>query len=331
MIKDIENLEDKISRRKSLFFDTNIWIDLTEESDIQHKRVKKLLIKRFEEGKIFCPLYHDIIHELLKQEFSSALRIAEYMNILNQNIAFKQQREIFEEEILFFIKNYSIQTQIILSNDQIYVPILFYLSSKFEIDTKSEMLRKLFPLIRQKISKLTIVDLIESSKASLPRISERKYDVADTLKKRYIISGKSKKKAKRIEAEPIAKRVIIPLLNNHRKKLPLADQFQFCLYINSLKKDKFGGALDSILQYLPSINNYIEIMTVSGFDTNKNFSINDFHDINMLIVPFTYADIFVSKDGWIKDLVTNKSNLLSMNNTTFFYNFDQLELYLNEI
>src|SRR4051812_44892266 len=78
----------RINNRKSIFLDTNVWIDLREEQGSEAQSIRELLTKLVTEGKIFCPLSFALISELFKQPYELAIITANLMDDLSLNASF---------------------------------------------------------------------------------------------------------------------------------------------------------------------------------------------------------------------------------------------------
>jgi len=56
---------------------------------------------------------------------------------------------------------------------------------------------------------------------------------------------------------------------------------------------------------------------------------NDFFDLENIIVPLAYSDVFISRDKWIRHLL-KISDLPQKNNCIYLYNVNQLVDYISE-
>lgn len=326
----------KIQGRKSIFLETNVWIDSADEKTKESKRVKELLRESVKSGKIFCPSSEIIIWELYKQEYDSMLRVGELMEELSLNLSFARKEELFRSEVKRFILNFLENKQEPLNELEIFVPVAAYLSSSSKIvfpeGWSQEDQKKLGDFVYSSLISLTVTGLLKMRKDNRSFINkERDPGYSDSWKKRWEITKGNKRKMHRIEVEKIATSFLIPLLNNLRSQLPIEQQLKFLSYVKSLPKDKYGGAVTTILARMPALKNEIDILTVSGYDPNRKGNMNDFFDIELMAIPFAYADIFVTFDGWIKHLLTSKNTFIKPDKCKCIFNLADLEVYLNNL
>lgn len=80
--------EEDISKRRAVFLDMNIWIDLRESSNPTHVQLREKLRTLVSGGHCFCPLSTALLLELLTQEADSALRVAALMDELSLGCVF---------------------------------------------------------------------------------------------------------------------------------------------------------------------------------------------------------------------------------------------------
>ena len=126
---------------------------------------------------------------------------------------------------------------------------------------------------------------------------------AANIKKREFCKGE-KTKMKRIEQEYIANSIILPRFNEMVSILTLEQQSFIINKLDKLPKSKkYGGVLEHMLSFMPSLSSYVQITTVSGYDINRKDTDNDFFDKEILIYGLSYASIFVAFDRWLKDLI----------------------------
>ena len=114
-----------------------------------------------------------------------------------------------------------------------------------------------------------------------------------------------------------------------RSRLPIPQQLAFVHYVKSLPKDEYGGTMKTILRRLPSIKNFIDVMTISGMDPNKKGSVNDFVNIDILAVPLAYSDAFVSFDRWIRSMLTTRGTLIDPGKCEFVSSMEMFSQYLS--
>lgn len=302
----------KLIGRKSIFLDSNMWITLADEKTNQAKLVKELLKKLVSDELVFCPLNHAILWELYKQNKDSAFRTSKLMEELSLNISFAWCDDIFNQEIENFIFNITNTKK----NTNTYVPVIEYLST----DELSD-----------KFKNLTLSDFISIINNTLPRNEIKPPELFSIRKKRREFAKGNKKNAWKVEATFLANEYILPKINNVLSTLSLNDKAKFLTYLDSFAKDEYDSCLSAILEKMPALRNYAEIITIANFDINRKNSMNDFYDIEMLIIPLAYADVVVSHDKWVKYLILHENNFEKINNTQYISNLSNFEAYLDKL
>ncbi len=73
---------------------------------------------------------------------------------------------------------------------------------------------------------------------------------------------------------------------------------------------------------------FVEVMTISGLDTNRGDSMNDFYDREMMINPLAYGDVVVSQGRWIKSMMARNPQHLTNPKLKFF---GELGAFKNEL
>jgi len=258
------------------------------------------------------------------------------MNELSLNACFANNDETHNKEVLKHLMRIIDGKEYSISDTDLFVPVLAYVRSRGKLvypnGFPEDRVNEFSEIFTEKISQMTIVDLVELRKDTLPL--KPKMDVSrysEIWRERRDFTKGNRNKMRRIEEEYAASAMILPRLNRLRALFPIPLQEKYSRHIHSVPKDNYGGALGHILKELPSLNNYIEVMTVAGLDPNKKPRINDFHDIEMMIVPLTYSDVFVSEDKWIRHLINQLSNSSNKNRATYIDSFAGLGEYLESV
>jgi hypothetical protein len=263
----------KVRDRKSVVLDMNAWINMADDKFELAIRIRKALQKLVADGLIFCPLSFGLIFELYKQTEDSRLRVGALMEDLSLNISYANREEIFAWEITQTIRRLIDAGPIDLSQPAIYVPVVGYSASRFSLEFDEEWpdedARAFFREAQQKMESLSLTGLLKM------RARDGKDDIfhfakglaapkySEAAKRLWEQTKGDREKLERIEGETVFNEYVMPYL----KKLPLAIKIRFTAYLEAVPKDKYGGCLATILGYLPSIRNHVEIM--AAMDQNR--------------------------------------------------------------
>lgn len=330
----------RINNRKSIFLDTNIWIDLRDERGSEARNVKDLLTRLVNEEKIFCPLSFALISELFKQTHESAITTAGLMDNLSLNTCFARNKEVYHKEIDDFVTSYIEKKSPGLPREDVYVPVIAYLSSDTGLtfpegfpateDEKADFAEEL----TKKLVGLKVTDLVSLLKEFLPIQTDQFNSIleySETWKERWDFTKGDIKLIRRIEEEHALQHILIPRIKETAAKLSFELHKEFADYINSLPTDEYGGASEVVIESLPAFRNYINIMTVSGLVTSKKGNMHDFFDIEMMIMPLAYCDAFVSRDKWINYILTTHRTFLAKNRATHVATLEAFKSYLESL
>lgn len=319
--------------RDVIFLDMNIWIELADEKTQFAKTIKELLQFLVRDRKLFCPLYWSVLSELYKQEYSSRLRVAKIMDELSLNFSFSPSKEIWHEEVRLFIQSLLDERIHKISRELLFIPFVGYLSSKGKltypeyVDETEAM--KMSEVIMNNFDKVTLYNLM------LIADKVKKDPEADSiyLNKRYKevwANNKGNKNRIRIENQNfIANIKILPRIKEINRILKPEQVLKITKYISSFPKDKNQSVFNSVIDFMPSLRNEVEILSIVPLDNQRNFTINDFYDIENLLIPLAYSDVFVSQDKWIRHLL-KVTDLPQKNNCLYLYNLEDLVQYLNK-
>jgi predicted nucleic acid-binding protein len=330
------SLTDTISRRKSIYLDTNVWIRLAEAKDELASATKLKLLQLCSRELIFCPLSAPTIWELRKQQGSSLDRTTELMEELSLNVTFRFVYDIFDKEIDNFIVYILYDNYESLSVNDIYAPLLGYLSKGYSIAFPEEFpkgeVSKFSDHICGVVERMSLMYLLKMIGDKPPR--ERDIPPAfsqENIERRKLAKG-SKSRMRRIAQENVVKNFILPRLNKKRSLLTIEKQLYFVERMKQLPRSKkYGSALEYILPSMPALNSYAEVSTVCGYDINRNDSMNDFYDKEIMFYGLAYSNVFVSIDKWVKDLMRNHVDSSLRARVTYFATLREFKSYLDKM
>lgn len=316
-ITDTELLQE-IEKRISIALDTSVWFNLTEEVNDQVKRVKLLLIDLVKRGKIFCPLTHPGIVELLKRTYKNALEVAALMDDLSLGVSFASDETIYRKEIERFLLNAIYGEERFLEKREIYAPMMGWLGAGGSFDFpqgfpgSSEDRQKFVGSFTETLKSMKITDFVKLFRSLLPLpdvVNQPNYD----WKKRWEENQGNKKKLREIEKQAVLRRVIERIEEETTQESPeqtLVFKLRASDYINSLPKDKDGTSATAVLDRMPAHKNMVEVMTFTGFNPNRTDKMNDFYDIQLMLIPMAYAGVVVATDKWIRELMKSHGKTL---------------------
>ena len=337
-ITDTELLRE-IENRTSVALDTSVWFNLTEEVNDQVKRVKLLLIDLVKRGKIFCPLTYPGIVELLKRTYQNALEVAALMDDLSLGVSFASDETIYTREIERFLLNAIYGEERFLEKRQIYAPMMGWLGAGGSLDFpqefpgSSEDRQKIAADFAETVKSMKISDFVKMLNGRLPLpdvVKQPNYD----WKKRWEENQGNKKKLREIEKQAVLKRILDRIKEETTLESPeqtLVFKIRAGEYINSLPKDKDGTCATAVLERMPAHKNMVEVMTFTGFNPNRADKINDFYDIQLMLIPMAYADVVVATDKWIGELMKSHGKTLHDRSAKYIGDWSDFESYLSAL
>ncbi len=307
-----------------------------EKSPIE-SRLRHSLSNLVKEGIIFCPLSSATILELCKQNIGTRLKRAELMEELSLNACFAPKDELFQWEIEAFLMSSLSKRVYDIPNDKIFVPVTGYLNSRFSVEVDANLPeeivsreKKIFEDEINKVSSLTLTEFVCTEKQNnLYKLLESKvpkqYSQAREFQRQ--ISGGNKEEIIKLNENQCYEIFIKPTLDG----LPEEIKPLFSEHFKILFKGGETRGINAVLKSLPSMNNLVEITSIAGLDTNRKYSAPDFFDIDMVAIPLAYAQAFVTRDGWIRDILEKSPTILKRGNCKFFSEMSSFETWLNQI
>jgi hypothetical protein len=331
---DREAVWQKVRYRSSIVLDMNCWINMGEDKFPSASRIKATLRKAVSDGLVFCPLSFGLICELYRQAEDSRLRIGTLMDELSLNVSYASREEIFAWEVERAVRILANAGPIELSRYELYVPVLAYLTSRFQLEFPEgfpqEHVEDFTKKFKDRVESLTFTELLTMRAARnldkifdyMKEIPPPKYSEAskDTWEK---VKG-DKQKILRIEAQSAFEQYIKPAI----KKLPPAVMAKFWEYTLAVPKDKYGGFLGELLKSLPAIYNHVELMAAVTQQPSRQDRINHFFDNEIMPVPLAYASVFVAQDKGIRDTLRNRTEILKRNTCRYCFDLDELDDWL---
>jgi hypothetical protein len=331
---DRQPVWDRILGRKPVFLDTNVWIDMADGKLDAAKPIRERLTTLVDAGVLFCPLSRTIIWELYKQAPDSRLRTGGLMETLSLNACFTRPEEIFAWECGVFLKRLAGRCDDRCGQHMLYVPVIGFLTSfcslTYSSDASAGHVRDTSKLVFDHLNGLSLTDLLKMRDDE--RISEFFKTAPSPPYQRQAeffqaFAKGDREKVWRYEAEIVYKRTIAPII----KTLSPTYLLPLLPYIHNSPKDKYGGMLPTLIAELPAVHNHVDVMALASEDPNRKDRASDFYDLDMLPVPLAYADVFVSRDRRIRDMVQNRGKLLQRNRCQFFSDYSAFSEWLASV
>ena len=334
-VSDLEN-------RQSIFLDSNIWIDLADNQSLESRQAKLLLLELVLKGAVFCPVSITSLFELFLQEYDSAIREAELMDTLSLNVTFRHRDEIMNEEISAFVMSLSndaiVVPQANLNYSQLFAPAAAFIGSRMNLaypeNASSDFVDDASLKLENKMKGLGVAGLVNLFKAHLP-MRDWKNDFStemysEIFKERREISKGNRKEAREIEKYSVLRSELVPNLINYVAQLdPLPSSRARNLieaYVFSLE-EKAGEIL---LKKIPSLRRYAEVLTITALDDSLKMSPNHMMDVENMIIPPIYSNVFVARDRWVKAMMSDMT-MQSTNKAQCLFSIKELISYCDNL
>ena len=78
------------------------------------------------------------------------------------------------------------------------------------------------------------------------------------------------------------------------------------------------------------LHNFIDIMVVADSQPDRKDDFNHFMDNEIMVAPLAYANVFASRDRAIRDMLRNRTKILSRTKCHYCDTFDALEAWLTD-
>lgn len=341
---DTNALWKKVQGRKVISLDTNAWINMADDKSAVATRVKGNLRKLVYDGLIFCPLSLGVVLELYKQEKDSRMNTGSLMEELSLSVSYANKYDIFSWEIERFVSRELGVGQIDLSLSELYVPIMGFLASQFNIafpeESASEWMNENVPELKRKIGSLTLTEML--------KLMEDEEDWAGHYVKQLApppmsdVTQRIREKTKGnkatmllLESQAVLELEIVPKLF----RLSPQVKHRFMEYVkaagekapkNKGPRERYAAFLAELLAKLPALYNHVELLTTISQNPQQKYEINDWFDHEIMPVPLAYADAFVAQDKGIRDVLRNRTQILKRTTCCYCFDLAELEKWLEE-
>lgn len=261
------------------------------------------------------------------------------MDDLSLGISFASDETIYRKEIERFLSNAIYEEEHFLEKGEIYVPVMGWLGAGGSLDfpqefpASSEDRKKFADSFAAILKSKKISDIVKLFDGLLPLpniVNQPNYD----WKKRWEENQGNKRKLREIEKQAVLRQVVDRIKEETTLESP-EQTFVFKQkardYIHSLPKDKDGTCATAVLERMPAHKNMVEVMTFTSFDPNRTDKMNDFYDIQLMIIPMAYANVLVATDKWIKELMKSHGKILHARSAKYIGDWSGFENYLSAL
>ncbi len=297
-------LVESLSRRHVVLLDTSVWNRLADGREKAASAIRSKLLRLKDAEKIFCPLTAPSIWELRKQAGASLYRTTELMEELSENVVFRQLDQLASYEVDAFLA-YLLGNPIKpLGTKEKFAPLLGYLAPAYEFTGAEAVAPHITHLLHSSVCSIGLTSLVRMlGENSSPPFPDRYHMEAASIRRREV-AGNSIQRARRLEMESIARRVVLPLIKEKCESMNARDRVFVSSRIASLPRSKrYDSAIEHMLQFMPSLAARVEVNAISGMDTTRHDSHNDFFDRELLIYALAYSGTFAAIDKWLASLV----------------------------
>jgi hypothetical protein len=324
---DKDAVWNKVAGRLSVFMDTNCWIDMADETNDTACRVRDKLRDLVASGGVFCPLSWGILEELFKQSGESLQRTASLMEELSLNAIFVMRTELYQWELSRSVRRFRGEP----ADDSLkglFVPPAAFVGLgpclvwNADVPLSPEAQENAQAYVKYNLLKIGVVELAEKMGGS--KLDETPPAYSEAAKKVKEKFKGNKKKLFLEEAGNCFYMYITPLLLKYPEQVIASWSAQF-----GPPDDEEAWFLTALVE-LPALHNFIDIMVVADSQPERKDKYNHFMDNEIMVAPLAYATVFVSKDKAIRDMLRNRTKILSRIKCQYCDSLDALETWLTE-
>jgi len=335
---DMESVWNRIHGRRCVFLDTNAWIQISDARDYAARRVRDDLKTQVAVGAVFCPVSSGTLEELFLQAGDSLPRTADLMEELSLNACFIMRSELFQWE---FAKSLGRCLGVpvpdslkgLFTNPAAFTGsrpcITFDLPSDQILD--ADAIANAQAKFQQDMASIGIAELTRRV-ADGTRIDDAPPAYSEAAKKAKELYKGNRNKLFAAEAENCIIMYIRPLLG---MRISTANTDVFPSAASQKWLEQFAGLggeegfYRRLLVELPALHNFVDLMVEADMQPNRKDSNNHFMDNEIMIAPLAYADVFVSNDKGIRNLLRNTNKqLLARTKCQYCDSLTELEKWL---
>jgi hypothetical protein len=325
---DKDSVWERVNNRLSVFLDTMCWIEMADEVDETACRVRDRLRELVAAGRVFCPVSWGTLEELFKQSGDSLHRMASLMEELSLNACFVMRTELYAWELARSVRRL-LGGEADESLKGLFAPPAVFCGSGPQIvfprDTQITPAQKANAeaLMKHELSSIGIRELADKMGGSRLDETPAAYSTAARSVQERLKGNK--KKLFLEEAGNCMYLYITPML---KKQYPSSVMIAWLAQFNS--GDNKEAWFQKALAELPALFNFIDVMMVADLQPSQKDEYNDFMDHEIMVAPLAYANVFVSKDRNVRDVLRNRTKILSRSKCQYCDSLGTLETWLTE-
>jgi hypothetical protein len=326
-----------------IYLDSNVWIDITERFPEVAKQCRRLVQK----DKVVFPVSFSAIDEVFQQPtVAKRLCVAALMDDLSKGICFRPSKTIHEMEANLALPIMLGNATASFKREKILTWIVEFAGTmvlKFPPSWNQVDAEKFHGLIVGRPELRSVKWFVEHLDGNQMRIEN-----AERMK-RYVEGITASIKESNCRFKHLAKDVRrkqflleerISVVNNlispklSRNLLKIVGPEKLLDTIATISKQVGEGGkkrLDQIMKVMPSLDLNCHILAERACNSARKVREQDFYDVEHAIVGGTYADFFVTSDGNLFDLLTNRCSISADQNCRVVRGVKGLEEVLGEI
>ncbi|MCK4415149.1 MAG: hypothetical protein KAY32_16580, partial [Candidatus Eisenbacteria sp.] len=263
-----------------------------------------------------------------------------WRGIRTLGLTFSMDYDVFDREVANFVLCFLSGNYTRLPIHSTLGPVAAFLGSGASLEfphdhpaTETER-HELTTQVSRAISRTNLVDLVGmlGDRLPLPKQELRPpLRYREAREARLAFTKGNRQRARSIEENYVVQHLVMPRLRRAWWNLPIADRLRLANHIESLSWNRYGSRAKPVLQQMPALYSYIEILAISGLDPARSNKASDVTDIQMMVVPLAYAHAFASNDRWMRHLLTRETHFHEQNGVAFLGSHSDLARYLGEL
>jgi hypothetical protein len=321
----------KVKDRKAVYLDMMIWIAMGDDKP-EGRTIKSKLRDAVRAGKVFCPLSQSSLWELHKQDYSK-LRTGALMEEFSLNVCFSRKQDVFSWEVEQFAKRSACEVDTPSARKMLFTSIIGHVAGDmtlaFDAGTSEDVIQAQTRLICGHLDAMGLTEFLKLAEHDKGIASHFKSMAPPPYQKQaqffHQHARADRGKVWRAEELAVADAYIKPAMAN------LSDELHGALarFFDGVQVDKHKSKLHALIAECPALHNHLEAMTRNSEDHNRKDRVNDFFDLEMLAVPFAYANAFATWDKWVRERFLKPGGFLKRSKCQFCSSIAELESWLD--